>query len=436
MQSLLWTILELFINLFQGAAFTRFMWCTLGSKYDGVKNIAAALSCTLAFFAAVTIANYITFFESMGIFVYAALLFVFALFFLHGSVFKKLLASVIGMCSLAMISVFSVNVMSVISGQSAVYLMTEPSVYRLALLLLANLFLILLLYIAYSIFNKNDISLAKSEWLLITFILAVSIVIFALLYFAVFSGVSEKSKLFIAFAAILIIFINLFIWFLIVRLSKKHKIELENKLLLRQQSFQSEFVAETKRQYDSLQKVRHDFNNTLRVIQSLNRDGKESKIEEYINSFLNSSARSQSFVSTNNSYVNAIVNTKLSQASAEGIGTTVSIVSDIQCDCNIDLCSILGNMFDNAIEACAKCTGEKSLTLTITLDGQTLTITMKNSVQSSVLTQNPTLTTTKKDPLLHGHGTKIIKDLAHKHHGSADFYEEGNLFCCNVILIL
>ncbi|MCD8048130.1 MAG: GHKL domain-containing protein [Clostridia bacterium] len=412
------------------------MWCTLGAKYSGVKTIAAALSCTLAFFAAVTIANYITFFESMGIFVYAAIFFVFALFFLRGSVFKKLLASVIGMCTLAMVSVFSVNVTSVFSGQSAVYLMSEPSVYRLALLLLANLSLILLLYIAYSIFNKNDISLSKSEWLLIAFILAVSIVVFALLYFAVFAGVSEKSKLFIAFSAILIIFIDLFIWSLIVRLSKKHKIELENKLLLRQQSFQSEFVAETKRQYDSLQKMRHDFNNTLRVIQSLNRDGKEEELEEYINSFLNSSARSQSFVSTNNSYVNAIVNTKLSQANSQCIRTSLSIVSDIQCDYNIDLCSILGNMFDNAIEACAKCTDEKFIALTIALDGKTLTITMKNSVPSPVLAQNPTLATTKKDTLLHGHGTKIIKDLAANHRGSADFYEEGNLFCCNVILIL
>ena len=59
---------------------------------------------------------------------------------------------------------------------------------------------------------------------------------------------------------------------------------------------------------------------------------------------------------------------------------------------------------------------------------------MKNSIEGSVIQNNPNLITTKKDKHLHGLGTKIIKDIAKKYNGMADFFENDDFFICHIIL--
>ena len=59
---------------------------------------------------------------------------------------------------------------------------------------------------------------------------------------------------------------------------------------------------------------------------------------------------------------------------------------------------------------------------------------LKNTIDESVLANNPHLRTTKKNKSSHGYGTKIIRDIARKYHGKYDFYEEEGFFCCSVTL--
>ncbi|MBP0978566.1 MAG: GHKL domain-containing protein [Oscillospiraceae bacterium] len=49
------------------------------------------------------------------------------------------------------------------------------------------------------------------------------------------------------------------------------------------------------------------------------------------------------------------------------------------------------------------------------------------------MTDNPSLKTTKTSEG-HGLGTVIIREIAEKYDGVCDFYEEDDLFCCNVLL--
>lgn len=61
---------------------------------------------------------------------------------------------------------------------------------------------------------------------------------------------------------------------------------------------------------------------------------------------------------------------------------------------------------------------------------------MKNSIDVSVLETNSGLVSDKQNKNNHGYGTRIIKEIAEKHNGFADFYEENDYFCCNVVLYL
>lgn len=59
---------------------------------------------------------------------------------------------------------------------------------------------------------------------------------------------------------------------------------------------------------------------------------------------------------------------------------------------------------------------------------------IKNSVEKSVLENNPGLLTSKSKGVMHGIGLKSVKETISKHEGMIDFYEKENLFIADVWL--
>ena len=47
----------------------------------------------------------------------------------------------------------------------------------------------------------------------------------------------------------------------------------------------------------------------------------------------------------------------------------------------------------------------------------------------------PRLITTKNIENNHGIGTQIVKEIARKYNGRVDYYEDGDLFCCQINLV-
>jgi sensor histidine kinase regulating citrate/malate metabolism len=102
---------------------------------------------------------------------------------------------------------------------------------------------------------------------------------------------------------------------------------------------------------------------------------------------------------------------------------------------DIDLCRLLSNMLDNAITATSEIKStDKRISVNISEDIGTYTFLVRNTIEESVLTNNPQLLSTKKNKEISGLGTSIIRDIADKYNGRCDFYEKGNEFCCSVIL--
>lgn len=102
---------------------------------------------------------------------------------------------------------------------------------------------------------------------------------------------------------------------------------------------------------------------------------------------------------------------------------------------DVDICRLLSNMFDNAIESTKKAVhSEKNIYFEISYDKGMLIFLLKNSIDRSVLKGNPNLKTTHKNKVIHGNGISIIREIANKYNGLADFYEKDNFFFCCVRL--
>lgn len=95
---------------------------------------------------------------------------------------------------------------------------------------------------------------------------------------------------------------------------------------------------------------------------------------------------------------------------------------------------LIGNMMDNAIEATLKVSIEKTkyLEVSITERNSMILIAVRNSYQDDLIDEG--LSTSKDNKANHGFGVKTIRKIAKKYQGSADFYTEGDLFCCSVML--
>ena len=120
-------------------------------------------------------------------------------------------------------------------------------------------------------------------------------------------------------------------------------------------------------------------------------------------------------------------------ARSQKIEFTVCIHKSVKKMDDVDICSVVGNVLDNAIEAELKETEDKrEIELYIFWDGQDCVLRVKNYISKAVLCNNPELNTSKTDKKYHGLGTSIIKDTVEKYNGTVDMYEENDMFCCEV----
>ena len=432
MQAVLWNAFEILVNLFQGFVYAGFAFGML--RFNKSRFAKKILFFALALFLCISLTsiNYVTIFEGMGIFVYSAIIFIFVSLTFDGGVIQKITVSILPVNAAAVGSIFSVNTVSYLTKVEITDLMSKNSGYRLITVLISNIIFFAITLAFVFISKRNKITLDEKEWLFVGITLALSIITFYFVYSIAFQTDTEKSKLYMALAAVGLTSINIINYILLVFLSKKHIIILENTMLHQQLCFKEESAELTKQQYMELRKARHDFDNVLGVIKALSDSGQEEKISGYISEYKKSQAQIIQTVKTDNEYINAIINSKLLKAHDNGIRVILNILQNIGELCSLDICNLIGNMFDNAIEACEKCDDNKRIILEISRQNGSLEILMKNSIRSTVLGSNPKLETSKADKENHGFGTKIIREIAEKNHGYVDFYEEDGMFCCLV----
>ena len=97
-----------------------------------------------------------------------------------------------------------------------------------------------------------------------------------------------------------------------------------------------------------------------------------------------------------------------------------------------DLCTVIGNLIDNAIEAELRENEYREIEISSFWNGEECVFRIGNFVSKSVLDNNEELQTVKADKVSHGLGTQIIRNLMKKNKGICDYYEEGEMFYCTI----
>lgn len=209
--------------------------------------------------------------------------------------------------------------------------------------------------------------------------------------------------------------------------------------------YQNELI---KKQYEEVEQVyqqirgwRHDYHNHIQTMKAYLMMGEVGKLEEYFNKLDNNLMSVENIIKTGNVMVDAILNSKISLAKSRNIRVEVKAIVPVKiCIADIDLSLIIGNLMDNAVEACEK-VEEKERFIRIYIDiikGQ-LYIYILNSVRGRVHNklmqfgrQVKYLST--KDPLTHGFGLLRVDKVVKRYQGYIDRQDEENVFATEIML--
>lgn len=437
MKTVLWTIFEVLINVFQGFIFCYYSYRYMNNK--GIKpfifSIGSVFSLILA--ATITFFNFITIFEHFWALLYCLIVFIYAMIGLKGALIDKLFSSLFAILLMIISAAFITNFYSALFGISLEDILSHKGVPRFLAVISAQLFMVYLLMISLKILKKDEKSeFKRRESMLIIIVLLISIVVSAFLNFISLKSLPSEGHYLIVLAFLGILIINITVFILVSDLSMMNNKIREAELLKLKNEYNQQYISDANTQYEVIQKLRHDFKDNMSVLYQLINDGKSDKAISYIGNYIDKLNETETIIKTNNEIVNAVVNSKLSVAKMYGINVICMCVLNFSGINDVDLCSLLSNMLENAVTACKQCTKpSKRIYINITSDEYKYIFCIKNTIQESVLQDNPDLMTTKRNKEGHGIGIKIIKDIAAKYNGNVDYYEENDEFCCNVFLI-
>lgn len=191
-------------------------------------------------------------------------------------------------------------------------------------------------------------------------------------------------------------------------------------------------MKEIERLYENTRRLKHDMKNHIMVIASYLSNNEIENAKEYLSVILDNLNKVYSYVSTGNSVMNYILNSKLEYAHEKGIEVKAEIENlPFRKIGSVDFSALLGNALDNAIEASLN-VKDPFIYVGILKKRGYDTILIKNRIGKSVLETNPKLNTNKDNLQAHGYGIKQIKEITEKYGGISDIYEEDNMFCVSI----
>ncbi len=204
-------------------------------------------------------------------------------------------------------------------------------------------------------------------------------------------------------------------------------------------AYQRELIETHYREVDNMYRQirgwRHDYRNHIQTMKVMGANGDMQAIQNYLDMLDTDLNTVDTVVKTGNAMADAILNSKISLAKARAI--------TVHCDAHIpvklkmselDLCCIIGNLFDNAIEASMNLPEERRLIrVYMDMKGTQLYISFTNFTASRKLKKVGGLfATTKGDG--HGFGLVRIDNIIDRLDGYLSRNSEDGAFTTEILI--
>jgi two-component system sensor histidine kinase AgrC len=188
--------------------------------------------------------------------------------------------------------------------------------------------------------------------------------------------------------------------------------------------------------YKTMHGWRHDYHNHIQTLLALS--GDEEKTKEYLLKLNEDLTQVDTVLKTGNVMVDAILNSKLSLIKSKGIAVRAKAVVPPELTVSeIDLCVMIGNLLDNAMEACLRQPEGEDCFIRIFLGilKNQLYLSVSNSVGGEIRKSGKRYISSKNSET-HGFGLMRVDRIAAKYNGYVNRQNEDGVFATEILLPL
>lgn len=207
---------------------------------------------------------------------------------------------------------------------------------------------------------------------------------------------------------------------------EEKNINTQKELVKNKMEFQQiEMLKEEKKEF---RKIKHDLANIITTAKGFIEIGKPEKAMSVLQGTNDNLMGLAGFSLCSNETINTIIYIKQQQAKNSGINMTAEIEENtgVLID-DYDLCRILSNIIDNALNAVRMTDEKKICHIAIEINDEQITIKSQNNF-------DPEKKSKRKKSELHGNGIGIIKEIASKYGGEYSATQENDVWYAEATL--
>ena len=212
---------------------------------------------------------------------------------------------------------------------------------------------------------------------------------------------------------------------------------IDRRIAAYQNDLMKKHVTEVENIYRQMRGWRHDYHNHIQTMKAYRSLGEDNKIDGYLNSLESDLTSVDTLIKSGNIMVDAILNSKLSLAKSQNIKINAKAVVPKNISiAEIDLCVIVGNLLDNAIEACMSINEADKRFIRVYMDmkRKDLYISVTNASGGTAQKQGGRYISGKGEN--HGFGLMRVDKIVDKYNGYIKRNDENEAFTSEIMLPL
>jgi len=365
---------------------------------------------------------------------------IYTLLFRTGGIWKKIFWVSFAYALVVVTSIVTITMFSFITGVSTLDIMTRSSGIRLLMMITVKTINIIIFY-ALSL-NKKKSELINSQSLIMCFIIPlISFLSLFTIYYIIIKEINNIPDILVYIVSISYLLINVIVFFLYERINKEAEKNYDLMAKNKQYDITEQHNNEIVKIYSDMRDWRHDYTNHMQAVMIFleKSETKDSNIDEAINYIQNLDEKikpSLSIISTGNYIVDAIVSAKLSLSSSFDIKFEydISLPKSLTIT-DTDLCAVLSNLLDNAIEACRKLESGRYIALEMMTIKNQIHIHISNSTNGEYKKEGGKFKTTKQGGL-HGIGMGHVRSIVEEYNGIYNITTDSNSFTTDISIPL
>lgn len=249
---------------------------------------------------------------------------------------------------------------------------------------------------------------------------------------------SNRANIQSAVTAVILLGVNVLVFYIYIKLADDLQLRRMTSVYEQQLDLCERHQQERELSILQLRDVRHNMKNNLVSILAYAENGDNEKIIRFVNEIMEEGGiKTSTVTNSGNIVIDSLIGYWYVEAKKVGIDFSVNLNISMEMPFRgADICLILGNLLENAVEAAQKVEGKKYIRLHMKYDKNNLLLFVANNYKGVLIkTKDKRLKSTKTDAGNHGVGLSTVYRIAAKYHGVVTI-DDGvtNRFLIRVVL--